>query len=358
MNLHHYFWRQYSNAEGENERIVQWQIPKETDTVLDQMKTIPRVRQFDMETTYPGLIAGLGYPHGKTGEKDESYIETGFSFDYATGVPVIPGSSVKGALRAAFRSDPEYVQEKLTNMGVELDVLEVYTTLQKEIFAPERPLQEHDCFFDALPLFAEGIAPMKVDNITPHITTGKLPPSCGSQSQESSGPVQQKSAESRSMPATEKKAAAAPRKAAKPTQAPTDAPKPKPGGKKAGGPSPAMFANRARPTSISQTSGKTPTANPASKMVPKPETAMAHVVRANATKDPNPVTILKVGAEVIFRFTFLLHDTTIARKNKSRVVVTAKHKEKLFKRILEDFGVGAKTNVGYGHLVPVPTKES
>jgi CRISPR-associated protein Cmr6 len=50
-------------------------------------------------TTYPGLLLGTGYKHG-SGLMGETKL--GFAFDHTTGLPVIPGSSVKGALRSAF----------------------------------------------------------------------------------------------------------------------------------------------------------------------------------------------------------------------------------------------------------------
>jgi CRISPR-associated protein Cmr6 len=57
-----------------------------------------------------------------------------------------------------------------------------------------------------------------------------------------------------------------------------------------------------------------------------------------ATKDPIPLRFIKILPEVSFRFAFLLHDGSI----------TKEQKEALFKQIILDFGLGAKTNVGYG----------
>lgn len=62
----------------------------------------------------PGLIIGGGLHHGEINVK--SY-KTGLQFDYTTGLPIIPGSSVKGTIRSAFpkntddRSHMEYVKE-------------------------------------------------------------------------------------------------------------------------------------------------------------------------------------------------------------------------------------------------------
>ncbi|MFN8277407.1 MAG: type III-B CRISPR module RAMP protein Cmr6 [Chitinophagales bacterium] len=56
-------------------------------------------QELPLFTTYPGLTTGIGITHesGALGE-----IKMGFEFDYTTGMPVIRGHSVKGALRAAF----------------------------------------------------------------------------------------------------------------------------------------------------------------------------------------------------------------------------------------------------------------
>lgn len=61
--------------------------------------------QFELSTTYPGLLIGSGYTHG-IGAIGEFKI--GFHFDYSTGLPLIPGSSVKGLLRSAF---PDFKKE-------------------------------------------------------------------------------------------------------------------------------------------------------------------------------------------------------------------------------------------------------
>lgn len=54
---------------------------------------------FKLKTVYPGLLVGAGYPHGKLKDSKEDF-QIGFYFDYTTGMPVIPGSSVKGVLRS------------------------------------------------------------------------------------------------------------------------------------------------------------------------------------------------------------------------------------------------------------------
>jgi len=53
---------------------------------------------FTLTTIYPGLLIGSGYSH-ESSVKGE--LKLGFFFDYTTGLPCIPGSSVKGILRDA-----------------------------------------------------------------------------------------------------------------------------------------------------------------------------------------------------------------------------------------------------------------
>ena len=53
---------------------------------------------FYMKTAYPGMLVGTGYPHGAG--QDDNYIKNGLSFDYTSGQPYIPGSSVKGIIRS------------------------------------------------------------------------------------------------------------------------------------------------------------------------------------------------------------------------------------------------------------------
>lgn len=58
------------------------------------------VGTFDLTTTWPGLLIGLGYGHS-TGNSDDEF-KNGFYFDFTTGLPILPGSTVKGILRSYF----------------------------------------------------------------------------------------------------------------------------------------------------------------------------------------------------------------------------------------------------------------
>ena len=61
----------------------------------------------------------------------------------------------------------------------------------------------------------------------------------------------------------------------------------------------------------------------------------------------NPITLLKVMPGVEFLFRFRLTDSVI---KDGRITVTARQKLKLFEAVIADFGMGAKTNVGFGLL--------
>lgn len=70
-------------------------------------------------------------------------------------------------------------------------------------------------------------------------------------------------------------------------------------------------------------------------------------------KNPVPIQFMKIMPGVTFEFSFKLHTTEI----REGVVFTVDDKTKLFKQILLDVGIGAKTNVGYGQFEE-PQKES
>ncbi len=65
----------------------------------------------------------------------------------------------------------------------------------------------------------------------------------------------------------------------------------------------------------------------------------------DALKNPIPLQFLKVMPQVEFQFNFKLNDATI-----DGIEISTKEKESFFRKILLDFGIGAKTNVGYGQL--------
>ena len=64
-------------------------------------------------------------------------------------------------------------------------------------------------------------------------------------------------------------------------------------------------------------------------------------------KNPVPIKFLKVMPQVVFEFRFVLHD---AQLNNDAHTISAQEKCALFRHYLSEFGIGAKTNVGFGQL--------
>ena len=60
-------------------------------------------------------------------------------------------------------------------------------------------------------------------------------------------------------------------------------------------------------------------------------------------KDPIPLTFMKIASGCTLEFRFRL-------SNSSKACLPAADKIKIFKEIIETFGIGAKTNVGYGQF--------
>ena len=71
----------------------------------------------------------------------------------------------------------------------------------------------------------------------------------------------------------------------------------------------------------------------------------------NVFKDPVPIHFLRITPGVIIRFGFHLQDTCV-----DGICFSADEKIKLYKKILTDVGIGAKTNVGYGRLKEAPNR--
>lgn len=149
----------------------------------------PGLRQFQLEVIYPGLIMGTGYTH-ETGNVGE--LKIGFHFDHTSGLPILPGHTVKGALRRAFprrtqpqtSEDPSIKQAKaeyiieLLGIGGKVAPEQRYDwvhRLEMQIFANELPEEDRekknqpDIFLDAVISRAgRGGKIVGPDAITPH----------------------------------------------------------------------------------------------------------------------------------------------------------------------------------------------
>lgn len=64
--------------------------------------------------------------------------------------------------------------------------------------------------------------------------------------------------------------------------------------------------------------------------------------------EPNPISMIKIKPDVPIIFNFLLTDYT--KDDEKIIVISAEEKKKLFKNIIIDMEIGAKTNVGFGRL--------
>lgn len=118
MNLKHFYYRGYfegldfrqpkKNASKEVEKNLDAHFKKQNESLLAATPPLPPQLALDNLLTLrlavqnPGLLLGVGYAHevGYAGE-----FKLGFHFDHTNGLPVLPGSSVKGALRSVF---PQY----------------------------------------------------------------------------------------------------------------------------------------------------------------------------------------------------------------------------------------------------------
>lgn len=232
-----------------SERLVDYKLPEGTESLK-------------LKIVYPGLLIGTGNPHA-SGESDDE-IKLGFTLDYTTGLPYIPGSTLKGTIRSVFKrpderginesedhynarlesyeNRKEYLCEIIRDIVGEQIQLDSIPDLEKEIFegqvnenqiSDDKFYQKRDIFFDAFPIKGDSKGKLfAYEFITPH----------------------------------------------------------------------------------------------------KP------------FKNPVPLRFLKVLPDVTFEFFFCAQN--------SRIIpgLTAENKKRLFERIILDFGIGAKTNVGFGQF--------
>lgn len=117
MNLKHAFYKWYyedidwlnataedtiaSSLRNKNQRLFDYKPDREDLESLILFPYVKNYYQISLTTIYPGLLLGSGYTH-EINNKEELIL--GFFMDHITGLPLIPGSSVKGALRSVFPS--------------------------------------------------------------------------------------------------------------------------------------------------------------------------------------------------------------------------------------------------------------
>lgn len=173
-NLHYIFYKQYFEyalleEDGKTIKKYNDSIIKSCFETMIKINTrdLPYNSSIVLCTSYPGLLVGIGTPHyfGKYNEE----INLGFSLDYVTGLPYIPGSTVKGCLRQAFSGRKrEYVMNYLKLSK------ELVEELDRKIFGHVQGDEEYldrgtDIFFDVHIIKANPDGKiLGCDNITPH----------------------------------------------------------------------------------------------------------------------------------------------------------------------------------------------
>lgn len=224
-------------------------------SVNEEVSNVLRTANFyvvKMKVQALGLLIGSGLAHGLPDSEED--VKTGLQFDYTSGLPVIPGSSVKGVIRSAF---PTIKEDKEQSNEADAEKLNYIKSLIADI--PE---------FSALGLEDKDILELG-NQMFNHgdIFADALLVGYGTRMKQH-GTVKQVLAEDYITPHT-------------------------------GGP----------------------------------------------LAQPIPIKIVKVAPGVTFAFCFKFNETKIGAK-----VLSASMKKALCAAILQDLGVGAKTNVGYGVL--------
>ena len=164
MNQQYMFYNEYyrgiSRYSQVNDKITTGGIYEQTD------EAIPLCDQsFILKTLYPGLLAGTGYAHegGDVNDADKNdEIKLGFSFDYVTGLPYIPGSSLKGLLKSCFCRYEAFIATMLDCPP------EVVRELKKRIFENDEN-NGQDVFLDCYPVHPDDSGHvLGMDYITSH----------------------------------------------------------------------------------------------------------------------------------------------------------------------------------------------
>ncbi|EMD16682.1 CRISPR type III-b/ramp module ramp protein cmr6 [Eggerthia catenaformis OT 569 = DSM 20559] len=258
------YYMQTEEVEEDVKRIVDFTLDDKTkEMIKSRQKELQKLTKretskldigcFQACVSYPGLLVGLSNPvmsslkQGSYEKGQDSAFKMGFSFDYVTGLPYIPGSSIKGMLRASIEKYKTDVCQWLEDdIGILTDD-RLFKEMIYEIFGDGNDdvdndkiknntnVLERDVFLDAIIIDGSNDKILKSDYITPH---------------------------------------------------------------------PYMF------------------------------------------KNPIPIRILAIKPEVKLEFHFLLREKIIAKMNREQ-------RFKLYKDLILDLGIGAKTNTGYGSLKKV-----
>lgn len=127
------------------ERIEDYQLKNNYKDLF----TISNTKNFDLTTTYPGLLVGSGYNHPKLKEKEDGTknnedFQLGFFFDYTTGLPLISGSSIKGVLKSVCKNID--FMEEVYGKTIPLDIFEDNQTIFYDAFITDTKNKDKKIF--------------------------------------------------------------------------------------------------------------------------------------------------------------------------------------------------------------------
>lgn len=229
-------------------------------------------------TSYPGLLTGSGYSH-ETGKEGETKI--GFFFDHATGMPCLPGHSIKGMLHSYFpqwhNNDVMYKKEKQEYILKCLKSLEGFNPKTSfQIFLDKANIKNiPDCNAE---LFVRLLETIIFDGKKPKVSKGEWLAKNGNYEYESLSIYERDIFHD------------------------------------------AYICDGGKGYKILGMDAITPHPDP--------------------LKNPKPLIFIKVLPNVNWQFQFHLKDNLISSEDKLF----------LFEQLITTFGIGAKTNVGYGQL--------
>ncbi len=236
---------------------------------------------FKLATQYPGLIMGTGYSHG-IGAIGEFKI--GFHLDYVTGLPVIPGSSVKGVIRSAFPIIT--INKKTDQLELSPESVDIETTKAKWILALIKSIDEADFLTKTIQPMKDDIDNQKLEFLNKLIL----------EIFEGVKDVNKTDAERKYFSIYDRN----------------------------------VFFDalpiRCKANKLYGSDSITPHPDP--------------------LKNPVPLLFLKVLPKVTYEFNFRIVSSIVEQK------LTKENLKKLFQKIILEYGIGAKTNVGYGQLEP------
>lgn len=140
-------------------------------TPIEKWNKLANYQEVSLYTLYPGLLIGTGSLHGVS---IDGCIKSGFSFDYVTGLPYMPGSSLKGMLRSMFPGDAKSEDESNTYADFIKSILKDkrldVDDLKKNIF------ENGDIFLGGFPASENNTKTLlEMDFITPHKDRFKNP---------------------------------------------------------------------------------------------------------------------------------------------------------------------------------------